>query len=229
MLTAIIDDNQKELDYVSLYIENELKKYSIHYTIDKSNDPLLLDFNKYYDVLFLDIDMPKDGILLAKEYLANHRNTKIIFITSHIERVLDTFDVHSYYVIHKSNILETLPSVIESLITEIDDNKFISINTENGLIEIPLNKIKYIESDKHYCIINTINNEYTTRNKLDTINKMITSNDFCRIRNNAIVNWNYVDEFKNKDIKIGNIYINVSRSYITNTKASYLDYIHRTI
>lgn len=229
MLIAIIDDNQKELDYVSTYIENELKKYSIHYIIDKSTDSFLLDFNKYYDVLFLDIDMPKDGILLAKEYLTNHRNTKIIFITSHMERVLDTFNVHSYYVIHKTNILETLPPVIESLITEIEKDKFISIKTENGLIEIPLNKIKYIESNKHNCIIYTINNEYTTRNKLDTINEMITSNDFCRIRNTVIVNWNYVNEFKNKDIKVGNMCITVSKTHITNSKKSYLDYIHRNI
>ena len=39
--------------------------------------------NKYYDILFLDIDMPSiDGINLAQTYLQKHNNTIIIFITN---------------------------------------------------------------------------------------------------------------------------------------------------
>ena len=49
----------------------------------------------YYDVLFLDIDMPSlNGIELAQNYLQNHDDTTIIFITNKYDLVFNAFSVH---------------------------------------------------------------------------------------------------------------------------------------
>ena len=88
-------------------IENEIQKYTNNYVIDKINDPNILDLNKYYDVLLLEIEMIKDGIELAKEYLIYHKKTKIIFISNHIDRFFDIFDVHPFYFI-KKDLMEGL-------------------------------------------------------------------------------------------------------------------------
>ena len=77
MIIALVDNNEQELEISSSLIENEIQKYTNNYVIDKINDPNILDLNKYYDVLLLEIEMIKDGIELAKEYLIYHKKTKI--------------------------------------------------------------------------------------------------------------------------------------------------------
>lgn len=131
MLISIIDDNICALKLINELVDNELKKYTNNYHIDTYNDPGLFDFQKNYTILLLDINMPKNGIELAKEYISFHKNSYIIFITNHVDYVFNTFDVHPYHFIRKYEIDTLLPKVINSLIKKLDiDKKSISINTK---------------------------------------------------------------------------------------------------
>lgn len=228
MNIAIIDDNLEELNNITLLIDHELQKYLSQYHIDHSLQ--FLDMNVYYDILFLDIDMPKDGIELAKEYMKYHKKSTIVFISHHHERVFDTFDVHPYQFIKKTELDLMIPIVISSLVKKIDiDHRKITIKTENGGIDIPLSHIQYIKSDKHYCMIKTIHTQYRIREKLIDLLNRINDDDFCRIHNSIIVNWQYVEEFTDNTIKINKKYLPVSQSKVKEVKRSYIYFIERII
>jgi len=222
MTIALIDNNEHELEVAYDLIENEMQKYTNNYVIDKINDPHTFNLNKYYDVLFLEIEMSKDGIELAKEYLSQHKKTKIIFISNHIERVFDTFDVHPFYFITKSNLKIIISKVIQLLIDKIGINdNYLSTNTVSGLNHILLNKIKYIKSDKHYCLIFTIDKIYKVRDTIDNIIAKIANKNFSRIHQSTIINWQYVNEFKYNTIKIDQEYLSVSRTYLNECKTAF--------
>ena len=226
MIIALIDSNNKELDITNSFIKNEIQKYTSNFIIEKIDNPLTLDFNKYYDVLFLEIEMPKDGIELAKEYLKYHKTTKIIFISNNIERVFDTFDVHQFYFIKKEYLKSTISKVIKSLINKIDiNNAYISVKTNIGLIDIKVNNIKYIKSDKHYCLFFTTDEIYKVRDTIINILLKITSKNFSRIHQSIIVNWQYVEEFKYNTIKIDQEYLPISRTYLAECKNYYQNFI----
>ena len=217
MIIALIDNSDKELEVSNSLIENEIQKYTNNYVIDKINDPYALDLNKYYDVLFLEVKMVKDGIELAKGYLFKHKKTKIIFISNHIERIFDTFDVHPFYFIKKDNLKIIISKVIKSLI----DNTYLPVNTIYGLTNISLNNIKYIRSDKHYCLIFTTDKIYKVRDTIDNILLKIISKNFSRIHQSTIINWQYVEEFKYNTIKIDQQYLSISRTYLSECKKAY--------
>lgn len=222
MIIALIDNNKQELEVSNSLIENEIQKYTNNYVIDKINNSYALDLNKYYDVLFLEIEMSKDGIELAKEYLSKHKKTKIIFISDHSERVFDTFDVHPFYFIKKDNLKIIISKVIQLLVDKIGiDNTHLSVSTIYGLTDILLNEIKYITSDKHYCLIFTIDKIYKVRDTIDNIISKITSKNFSRIHQSTIINWQYVKEFKYNIIKIDQEYLSVSRTYLYECKQAF--------
>lgn len=227
MIIALIDNNEQDLEISNFLIENEIKKYTNNYAIDKINDPNVLDLNKCYDVLLLEVEMPKNGIELAKEYLIYHKKTKIIFISNNIERVFDIFDVHPFYFIKKENLKIFISKVIKSLIDKIGiDNSHLSVNTIYGLTNISLNKIKYIKSDKHYCLIFTTDEIYKVRDTIDNILLKIVSKNFSRIHQSTIINWQYVEEFKYNTIKIDQEYLSVSRTYLSKCKKAYTIFIN---
>lgn len=226
MIIALIDTNNEELEISNSLIKNEIQKYTSNFIIEKINNPLTLDFNKYYDTLFLETEMSKDGIELAKEYLKYHKTTKIIFITNNTERVFDTFDVHPFYFIKKIYLKNIISKVIELLINKIGVNSTcISIKTADGLIDIPLNNIKYIKSDKHYCLFFTSNTIYKVRDTIDNIASKIINKNFSRIHRSVIINWQYVKEFKYNIIKIDQYYLSVSRTYLSACKNNYQTFI----
>lgn len=226
MIIAIIDNDKKELTEISLLISKELDKYSINHIIDGYNDPLSLNLNKYYNVLFLEIDLIKDSNQLVKKYHSIHKNTTIIFISNQFDHVLESFDIHPFRFVKKDNLLINIGLLIFSLIYKSDMNNFITIKTKFGLFDLPLDKVVYIRSNKHYCYLITSTNEYKLREKLNNINKLL-SNDFCRIHRSIIINWQYVEAYNDKMIKIGNEYFSISKTYISKSKISYKAFLEK--
>lgn len=78
---ALVDDDQRILQIVQYKVKSIFNSVGIDPTITCFNNPQKLHMDTYYDVLFLDIDMPSlNGIELAQNYLQNHDDTTIIFI-----------------------------------------------------------------------------------------------------------------------------------------------------
>lgn len=228
MLISVVDDNIKELDLIYDLINEELKRLITvnDFYIERFSDPNLVNLDTPYKIMFLDIDMPINGIEFAKKYISIHQDTYIIFITNRVDLVFNAFDVHPYHFIRKSELSSLLPAVIGSLVKKVEiENETITIKTKLGYIKINLSDIKYIQSQKHYCIIKTELKEFRVREKLLTIYIRINNKNFCRIHNTCIINWQYVDKFDDTMIKIKKKYFSVSKSKLKDTKQSYLDYI----
>ena len=94
---ALVDDDQRILQIVQYKVKSIFNSVGIDPTITCFNNPQKLHMDTYYDVLFLDIDMPSlNGIELAQNYLQNHDDTTIIFITNKYDLVFNAFSVHPF-------------------------------------------------------------------------------------------------------------------------------------
>ena len=105
MNIAICDDNEYTLSILEKYIEYGFKKYTDDFKIRCFNNGILL-LNEHklssFDVLFLDIDMPKiSGFDIAKQLRNNFSRCFIIFITSHSNLVYKSFDFQPFNFIKK--------------------------------------------------------------------------------------------------------------------------------
>ena len=97
---AICDDNKSTLVQLEKYIDNGFRQYTTDISISSfDNGQLLLTANnrEKFDVLFLDIDMPKiTGFDIAKSLRKSFSNCFLIFISSHSDLVYKSFDFQPF-------------------------------------------------------------------------------------------------------------------------------------
>ena len=78
---ALVDDDQRILQIVQYKVKSIFNSVGIDPTITCFNNPQKLHMDTYYDVLFLDIDMPeKDGFSVAEELSKMPAKPLIIFL-----------------------------------------------------------------------------------------------------------------------------------------------------
>lgn len=230
---AIVDDDKKFLQLTQEIIEKTFTKAKLTTIIKTFSNPLQLDHNEDFDVLFLDIDMPSiNGIELAKQYLQNNNDTLIIFITNKYDLVFNAFSVHPFDFIKKENFENSLIKSVNQLINKLDrDNKIISIETKSGITKINCKKILYCESYGHTCYIHTTTRTIeTNKYKLSNLESIINNNDFYMINQSYLVHWKYIINIENKNayLEDGTI-LPISKRRFKDSLSSYKNYTLRNI
>ena len=196
---TIIDDNQQDLNYIFSLINNycQINKHEVK--IQCCNDPLQIKDLINQDLIFLDIDMTSiNGIQFATT-LSN--NTIVIFITNMEHLVFDSFKVHPFDFIRKSQMNKELSYTLKAVFNLIDEkNKYLILKIKQGKVKIKINDILFCETTDHITTIYTINELFQVRKSLKEIMMMIQSNKFFHINKSYYVNLEYVKVYDRKKI-----------------------------
>jgi DNA-binding LytR/AlgR family response regulator len=150
-----------------------------------------------FDVVFLDIDMPEpDGFTVAKEISDSHE-CFIIFVTNHSELVYDSFMFKPLNFIYKGTeeyMAARIREVVKQISEQIKQDKDIVINNrDEKRFSVPVKSIVYIESSKHYLVLNTIDDKsIKTRGSISEAEEEYSQYDFVRIHRKYIANLKYV-------------------------------------
>ena len=196
MRIALCDDDEKALIKNKEILKECLSETKIVADIRtyRSSDFLLYDIqeNNYFDLLLLDIEMPKiNGMQIAKDVKKLCPETLVIFITSHSEYAIDSFELSVFRYIEKGpTIKEKLSyALIDGLnYIEIQKDEMYTITTPARYERIPYRKILYIKKDGKYVVLTTINGETQIRKPLAEVYDEINSDEFVYIDRSCIVN-----------------------------------------
>ena len=145
MKVVIIDDD--------INFANKLKNYLIKFNTI-SFDIEINDYDKEFELYFLDIDMPDmDGISYARSIKKKYPLSRIIFVSYRSDLVFDAIQVFPFSFVRKEKMNEELPMVLEEICElEKDKKKMLKINEQFSL---PVDNICYIEKRGSYAHIYT--------------------------------------------------------------------------
>ena len=99
MNIAICDDSTEYLDRIEQLLEPYIEANYLKISRFTSGEEFLDSINKdhIYDIIFLDIEMAQiSGLEAARKIREKESNSIIIFITSHISYVSDTFRLSAF-------------------------------------------------------------------------------------------------------------------------------------
>lgn len=196
---AIVDDQQLDIDKIKNMIIKYCNNYSITYSIDsylKDSEQL---YEKKYDAIFLDIDLPKiNGLNIAKKINSIYK-TKIIFITNYKDYMHLTFNVNAFHFVHKEYIGYELYPILSLLFKSIQKKYIIIQDTPIYLVDII-----YIQIDDHYCYIYTSKKNIQTWTTLESILDQIDDKKFFRINRQTALNMDYIYAVENNHIILTN-------------------------
>ncbi len=228
---VICDDNKAILSSLSELIKQKIKADFVLNVF--SNTFALYDYvfeiaKGSIDVLITDIDLgDENGVSVAAEVKQRYPHVKIIFISGHLNLALDVFDVEPVYFLYKPIDPERLVKAFEKTVAmiEADKKNCVSIVYRGEIVNVEINRIKYIESQKRHVIIHESDYEREAAMKLDEIECKLPGN-FLRCHQSYIVN---MDRVKNFSIKGAEIYgggiVPISRPKYKEVKKLFLSYM----
>jgi DNA-binding LytR/AlgR family response regulator len=207
---AVCDDEKRFVTIISASVESIFKDLNIEVSMESFFMPgELLDKlkTKSYDLIFLDISMPgMDGIELSKTIGSLSRGMKIVFVSSRLERVFDTFPVQPFGFVRKNRFLEDLSDVINRFAEQLDQRgeeaNLAYFKGQNGTITIDTAHLKYIECHKNTQLLHVQNAEKVHKLylRMETLETELKHLGFLRIHKGYLVNSKFVKRFNSKTI-----------------------------
>lgn len=153
---AICDDDKVFLDIVTKNIKNITKNQGLDCEINAffSGELLLHHYIRSpYDILLLDIDLPKTtGFDIAREVRQSSIKTFIIFVTAKTDLVYSSFDYQPFSFICKNtdSLLQDLEKTFDRLNRHFRQSRIIEITDSRVPVYVAINDIIYIQSERHY-------------------------------------------------------------------------------
>lgn len=231
MKIAVCEDEKNIGEKLAEYINGFMKSTYFEVSIDvflTGKD--FLKSSEYYDLLFLDCELPDiNGLTLAKELRERDIETEIIFVTAYDAYVYDSFEVRPFRYLLKPIDENTISKVLASFISACEKERCISIPTSRKNSVVNLNDIVYIESDGKYSIVRLVNNDsYKSIKSISDFNTEIETGcqSFFRTHRRYLVNMKYISEIQGNIIIFSNgERAEISRRNILDFNKRYINYL----
>lgn len=224
---ALCDDSEKEIND----IYNKLKNINEDFRIDKFNSgKLLIETEKKYDIVFLDIEMDElNGIKTAENIRKRNISDYIIFLTGYSEFMQEAFKVRAFRYLSKPACLTEIQEALSNIEEEISENCLITINNSGNLTCVPYKDIICFEAFGDGTYIYTKEKVYTTSKPLKKWMSEIEGSFFFQVHKSYIVSYEYVTNIRMYEtemigLKMG---IPISQRKYTKFKKSFFEYLKK--
>lgn len=237
---AVCDDDEIVCEAICARLCKILKNCGISAACDKYVSPLALYKNmesgtRKYNVVFLDIDMPKlNGVELAKALRREENDVDIIFVSNREDKVFETFPVRPFGFIRKNNFTRDLNDTMRSYIdSKIISNSYAVFKTANNSVtrKVRISDIVYIESFRYKQFVYMADGEqfeiHMTMREMET---NLEQYDVVRVYQGYLVNLKYVQRIERTGVVLNykdGVTINISRDKVQELKSIYLNYLRK--
>ncbi len=202
MKILICDDEKQYLNQLKVHIEEYMKNRFIDCEITATADPLpVLKGNKCFDLAFLDIQMPVNGIDLARELKNRNSKVALFFITNYDEYQDDAMDLHAFRFFEKPFQVDRLYSGLDKAMEYID-GAYIDIYLSKGGDQkrVLVDNIAFITRENRHTIIVTTTERFSTRESYDFWISQLPTLFFYPVHKSFFVNLHYVENYSYKEL-----------------------------
>lgn len=225
MRIGICDDEKIYREAVKAECLNYFDSQSITLEMFSSGKELL-KAGKEFDVLFLDIEMPgEDGITVKDALQRRGSSTRIVFLTSHEERMREAFGKNVIDFLSKPLNTQKFQSVMKEILRDMA-GKVIEVEENNKFTTIPVKTIKYVEAQDKYTLVVTNTDELLFRKPIKDWEELLGGECFCRISKSFLLNLELYKRDKD-EILIDDKRIKIGRKYKDIVAEQYKEFLRK--
>ena len=189
---------------------------------------IVFDYQPVYDIILMDIEMPKmDGISAAEKIRELDKDVIIIFITNMAQYALKGYQVRARsYILKPVNYYSLALELQEAIATisrKVDDT--ILLKDDDVLKKISVNDIYYLESQQHYIIVHTKTGNIRIRESMKNMERRLEKSYFQRCNVSYLVNLAHVSSIDRDIVVVGGERIPMSRQKSKSFVSALTDYI----
>lgn len=215
---GIIEDEENTYltikEYLTTFFNKNNKEINIEYF--NTAEKLLSNYDVGFDLIFMDINLPKmNGLEASKKIREKDNLVMIIFVTSLAQYAIKGYEVNAFDYIVKPINYYSFELKLTRVLKKLDskNEKFILINNKQVKRKVSLSNIKYIEVMKHVLIFHTIEGDFCSSGILKNVVDEVKGSSFYLCNQCYLVNLKYVDRVEGY-----NLYIDDEKLLISHPK-----------
>ena len=226
MRIAVCDDSPRD----RAAILNVLKKLNLTADVFDTGEALQAAFwQQPYDLALLDIEMPGTGgydlaLVLKKQY----EICEIIFITEHLELVLEAFRFKPAAFVPKGQLDAELPRALKRILEKGRENPVFVTRKKNRDRIVELNQVLYLKYIYDHEVQFTLKDGscFSETGSMKQFEAELSSKGFLRIYSNCMVNALYIVRMERDAVVLANgEQLVVARERRETVRKAYMEYL----
>ena len=231
---AVCDDDDCALDGIAGAAEAAFRRHGAQAAIERFHSMRQLNERmkeQRFDLLLLDIDMPKvDGIRFGLYLRENKDRTEIVYVSNREDRVFESFQVHPFGFVRKSHFLKDIGAVIEAFLAaqraeDKEGEQLLVPQGKSGIVSIPIRSIIYIEGSGKQQIVHLDDRKdvLALRSSMENLESKVADKGFLRIHKGYLVNYRWISVIARTQAELTNgEVLPLSRSNAARIREEYL-------
>ncbi len=214
---AVVEDEQQYRDEVCQYIEQYATEHQLNFDVTTYTDgqEIVDDAQKYYDIIFFDIEMTLlNGMDAAKVIRERDANVVMVFITNMAQYAIEGYEVGALdFVLKPIDYYGFSFRLARALgrVQKKQGNLEFAINTPGGIKKLNSNDIYYIEIENRFLVYHTAEGDFSQRGTLQSAEEMFQNYHFVKCNHWYLVNLKYVTEIEENIVHVAGSRLEISR------------------
>lgn len=213
---AIVEDEKEFCEQLQSYLKQYEEENQLQFQISTFCDgaEILEDYKQEYDLILMDIEMPKvNGMDAAEQIREMDERVEIMFITNMAQYAIHGYSVGALDFVMKPINYYTLAMKITRALKRVKkkEQKPILLNLPDGVVKLEAKQIYYIEVQNRMLHYHTDAGEYIIRGTLQSVEEMLKDYPFTKCNHWYMVNLMHVTEVRKNIAVVGEFELEISR------------------
>lgn len=227
---AIVEDETEYQNQLKEYLEKYGQEHDLDFQISVFGDgeEILDGYVPRYDVILLDIEMPKvNGMDTAERIRTMDESVVLMFITNMASYAIRGYGVGALDFVMKPINYYTFSMKMTRVLKRVkqQEQKTILLTLQDGVKKLELNEIYFIEVQNRMLYYHTVDGDYIVRGTMQAAESMLAEYPFAKCNHWYLVNLMHVKQTKGGMVTVGPFELEISRRNKTSFLKALTEYM----
>lgn len=213
---AIVEDEAEFAVQLQEFLKQYQKENDVPFKITVFGDgaEILEDYQPLYDIILLDIEMPKvNGMEAAEKIRKTDSDVVLMFITNMASYAIRGYEVGALDFVMKPITYYTFAMKLTRALKRAKqkEQQQILLGLSDGVKKVGIHQIFYVEVQNRVLHYHTDEGEYTMRGTMSSVEQMLAPYPFVKCNHWYIVNLMHVSEVRGNIAMVGGHELEISR------------------
>lgn len=213
---AIVEDEKTFSDQLQEFLKQYQEEQNVRFKVSVFGDgaEILEDYQKLYDVILLDIEMPQvNGMDAAKQIREMDQDVVLMFITNMASYAIRGYEVGALDFVMKPLTYYTFAMKVTRALKRVrkKEQHQILLTLPGGVKKLEIRQIQYVEIQNRHLFYHTDEGVFEVRGTMQSVEEMIAPYPFAKCNHWYIVNLMHVSEVRKTTVVVGEHELEISR------------------